>query len=189
MQYTINTTTTLRRPNQIPVLTRRDISYDQPGNRIIHKQASCRVVTRWDSTLIPQLQPAYYGGTLARTDKTSATGKITLVALRFYNFSITGTGSRNELWAPSRSARSGSYLFLQQPRGSTMAPKSQRRNGRDSVLSARLDTDIQVLDLAKDTCGVPPAQVAFSSAGALLVMIRVRPPLLFTPDELRIHTD
>ena len=50
---------------------------------------------------------------------------------------------------------------------------SQRPKGRDGVLSA-LNVFIQALNLAKDTCGVPPAQVAFGAASILLTMIRVR---------------
>ena len=58
-----------------------------------------------------------------------------------------------------------------------MASTSQQPKGCDGVLSA-LDLFIQALNLAKDTCGIPPAQVAFGSASALLTMIRVRfPPL------------
>ena len=53
-----------------------------------------------------------------------------------------------------------------------MSSASQRPKGRDGALSA-LDVLIQVLTLAKDTCGIPPAQVAFGSAVALLNMIRV----------------
>ena len=62
-----------------------------------------------------------------------------------------------------------------------MASTSQRQKGRDGVLSA-LDVLIQALTLAKDTCGVPPAQIALGSAVALLTMIRVR-FLLFGDDE------
>ena len=54
---------------------------------------------------------------------------------------------------------------------------SQRPQGHDGALSS-LDMLIQVLTLAKDTCGIPPAQVAFGSAVVLLTMIRVRPPPL-----------
>ena len=50
---------------------------------------------------------------------------------------------------------------------------SQRPQGRDGALTS-LDVLIQVLTLAKDTCGIPPAQVAFGSAVVLLTMIRVR---------------
>ena len=49
----------------------------------------------------------------------------------------------------------------------------QQRNGRDGVLSA-LDVLIQALSLAKDSCGIPPAQIALGSAAVLLTMIRVR---------------
>jgi hypothetical protein len=56
-----------------------------------------------------------------------------------------------------------------------MASTSQQQEGRDRLLST-LDVFIQVLNLAKDTCGIPPAQVAFGSASVLLTMIRVRFP-------------
>ena len=56
-----------------------------------------------------------------------------------------------------------------------MASTSQRPEGRDPVLPT-LDVFIQVLSIAKDTCGIPPAQIAFGSAGALLSMIRARFP-------------
>ena len=57
-----------------------------------------------------------------------------------------------------------------------MASIPQRPEGR--VLPT-LDVFIQVLSIAKDTCGIPPAQVAFGSAGVLLAVIRVclPPPL------------
>ena len=58
-----------------------------------------------------------------------------------------------------------------------MASTSQRPKGHDGVL-ATLDVFIQILNLAKDTCGIPPAQIAFGSATVLLTMIRVRSPLL-----------
>ena len=53
-----------------------------------------------------------------------------------------------------------------------MASTSQRQEGLDGVLTT-LDADIQVLSHAKDTCGIPPVQDAFDSAGALLATIRV----------------
>ena len=58
-----------------------------------------------------------------------------------------------------------------------MTSTSQRQEGRVRVIPT-LDVFIQVLSIAKDTCGIPPAQVAFGSASVLLTMIRVRPPLL-----------
>ena len=58
-----------------------------------------------------------------------------------------------------------------------MASTPLRPEGRDRVLPT-LDVFIQVLSIAKDTCGIPPAQIAFGSAGALLSMIRARFPLL-----------
>ena len=72
-----------------------------------------------------------------------------------------------------------------------MTSTSQRPNSRDGTLSA-LDVLIQVLTLAKDTCGVPPAQIVLGSALALLTMIRVRfpPPRdddLLTPSDLGFH--
>jgi hypothetical protein len=54
---------------------------------------------------------------------------------------------------------------------------SQQLKGRDGVLTA-LDLLIQSLNVAKDACGIPPAQIAFSSASVLLTMIRVRLSLL-----------
>jgi hypothetical protein len=56
-----------------------------------------------------------------------------------------------------------------------MALASQRPKGRDGVLST-LDVVIQTLNLAKDACGIPPAQAVFGSVSALLTMIRVRFP-------------
>jgi hypothetical protein len=50
---------------------------------------------------------------------------------------------------------------------------SQQQKGRDGVLTA-LDLLIQTLTIAKDACGIPPAQVALGSASVLLAMIRVR---------------
>ena len=63
---------------------------------------------------------------------------------------------------------------------------SQRPKGRDGVIST-LDVFIQTLGIAKDACGVPPAQIAFGSAGVLLTMIRARFPLL-RENELLKHT-
>jgi hypothetical protein len=54
---------------------------------------------------------------------------------------------------------------------SSLQPK-----GRDGVL-AKLNVFIQDLDIAKDACGFPPAQVALGSASGLLTMIRARFPL------------
>ena len=57
-----------------------------------------------------------------------------------------------------------------------MASTSQEPKGRDGVRSA-LGLAIQALNLAKDACGIPPAQVAFATASVLLAMIRVSFPL------------
>jgi hypothetical protein len=56
-----------------------------------------------------------------------------------------------------------------------MTSTSQPLNGRDIVLPT-LDVFIQALNIAKDTCGIPPAQIALASASTLLTMIRVRFP-------------
>ena len=50
---------------------------------------------------------------------------------------------------------------------------SPQPKGRDGVLTT-LNVFIQALDIAKDACGIPPAQVALGSASTLLTMIRVR---------------
>jgi hypothetical protein len=57
-----------------------------------------------------------------------------------------------------------------------MASTSQQPRRRGGVTTV-LDGSIQALNLAKDTCGVPPAQVAFGSASAFLTMIKVHIPL------------
>lgn len=62
---------------------------------------------------------------------------------------------------------------------------SQRPKARDGVLST-LDVIIQGLDLAKDSCGFPPAQAAFGAVSILLNMLRVCFSLL-CDDELLIH--
>ena len=62
------------------------------------------------------------------------------------------------------------------------SPPSQPAKGRDGVIST-LNVFIQALNIAKDACGIPPAQAAFGSAGVLLTMIRVRFPFL-CEDEL-----
>jgi hypothetical protein len=64
-----------------------------------------------------------------------------------------------------------------------MASTSQPSKGRDRVLPT-LDVFVQVLNTAKDTCGIPPAQVVFGSASVLLTMIRVRFPQPCDEDKL-----
>ena len=54
---------------------------------------------------------------------------------------------------------------------------SQPPKGRDAVLPA-LDVLIQALNIAKDACGIPPAQIALGSASTLLSLIRVSFPIL-----------
>jgi hypothetical protein len=56
-----------------------------------------------------------------------------------------------------------------------MTSTSQQPIGRDGVPTTS-DVFIQGLGLAKDTCGIPPAQIAFGTAYALFTMIRVRFP-------------
>jgi hypothetical protein len=63
-----------------------------------------------------------------------------------------------------------------------MALRSHREKGRDVVLPT-LDVFIQALNIAKDACGIPPAQIALGSASTLLTMIRVRFPPLLLEDE------
>ena len=70
----------------------------------------------------------------------------------------------------------------------TMASTPLPQKGRDVVLPT-LDVLIQALNIAKDVCGIPPAQIALGSASTLLTMIRVRPPPLYSlrKDELLTH--
>ena len=58
-----------------------------------------------------------------------------------------------------------------------MASTSHKEKGRDVALPT-LDMFIQALNIAKDACGIPPAQIALGAASALLTTIRVRLPLL-----------
>ena len=58
----------------------------------------------------------------------------------------------------------------------TDASSSKRQKRQENVLSL-LDLAIGALNLAKDACGIPPAQVVFGSVSILLTMIRVRFPL------------
>ena len=67
-------------------------------------------------------------------------------------------------WVPHR--------FLAAPRTSVMASTSQSQEGSDDILPT-LDGDIQVLNHAKDSCVIQPAQDAFDSASALLTRIKV----------------
>ena len=54
-----------------------------------------------------------------------------------------------------------------------MASTPRLQTGRDCD-PPTLDVFIQAVIIAKDTCGIPPAQVAFGSASILLTMIRAR---------------
>ena len=66
-----------------------------------------------------------------------------------------------------------------------MASTSQTQKARNVVPSS-LDADIKVLDRAKSACSIPPAQIAFDSASALLATIRVRAHL-FRGYEIQSH--
>jgi hypothetical protein len=64
---------------------------------------------------------------------------------------------------------------------------SRRQKGLDGVLTT-LNVSIQALDIAKEACGIPPAQIALGSASVLLTMIRVCFPLLCEdPADSRIY--
>jgi hypothetical protein len=67
-----------------------------------------------------------------------------------------------------------------------MASISQPPKGRDVALPT-LDVFIQALNIAKDACGIPPAQIALGSASTLLTMIRVS--FLLLPCECGLRTD
>jgi hypothetical protein len=56
---------------------------------------------------------------------------------------------------------------------------SQQQTANDGILST-LDVSIQALNFAKDSCGIPPAQIAFGAASVLLAMIRVCFLLLYS---------
>jgi hypothetical protein len=60
---------------------------------------------------------------------------------------------------------------------------SQQQTARDAVLPT-LDVFIQAISFAKDSCGIPPAQIALESASVLLTMIRVC--FLFFREEIRL---
>ena len=68
-----------------------------------------------------------------------------------------------------------------------MAPKSRRQKQREYSIQSPLDSAIQDVDLARDTCSILPARVAFGSLSAFLATIKVC-LLLFREDELPVHT-
>ena len=67
-----------------------------------------------------------------------------------------------------------------------MDANSKRQKRKENALSL-LDVAIGALNLAKDVCGIPPAQAVFGSVSILLTMIRVRSSL-FSDDLFWIHT-
>ena len=64
-----------------------------------------------------------------------------------------------------------------------MALRSRQQKGHDGVGSS-LDVVIQDVNLARDTCDVSPARIAFDSVGSLLTMMEVN-SLLFRDNELQ----
>ena len=56
----------------------------------------------------------------------------------------------------------------------TNSPQTETK-GRDRAI-VTLNAFIQILNIAKDACAIPPAQIAFGSVSVLLTMIRVRSP-------------
>jgi hypothetical protein len=94
--------------------------------------------------------------------------------------------ARGKVTTPSCQSQPASHaLSSRPPPTSTMTSTSQPQKGRDVVLPT-LDVSIQVLNIAKDACGIPPAQIALGSASTLLTMIRVRFSLLL---HKRLTTD
>ena len=75
---------------------------------------------------------------------------------------------------------------LHLPRNLTMFSRSEKSKRRDVALST-LDGVVQVLSVAKDSCGIPPAQIALGSACVLLSTIKVRSPR-FLNQELPVYT-
>ena len=64
-----------------------------------------------------------------------------------------------------------------------MATNSPKTEGRHRALLT-LDNFIKVLDIAKNACSVPPAQIAFASVITLLAIIRVRALSSYWDDRL-----
>ena len=83
-----------------------------------------------------------------------ARGKVTVIACK--RFGVRKPHAISALLSPT----------------STMVSASKPQTGRDLVLPT-LDVFIQALNIAKDVCGIPPAQIALGSASTLLTMIRV----------------
>ena len=61
------------------------------------------------------------------------------------------------------------------------ANSSKPQKRRENALSL-LNVAIEALNLARDACGIPPAQAVFGSVSILLSMIRVR--FLLLSDDL-----
>ena len=59
----------------------------------------------------------------------------------------------------------------------TNSPQTETK-GRDRAI-VTLNAFIQILNIAKDACALPPAQIAFGSVSVLLTMIRVRSPAFY----------
>ena len=65
-------------------------------------------------------------------------------------------------------------VFSQQPRPSTMDPKSSKRQNRQENALTLLNVAIEALNLAKEVSSVTPAKAVFGSVSVLLTMIKVR---------------
>jgi hypothetical protein len=66
-----------------------------------------------------------------------------------------------------------------------MSATSQQFKGSDGALLT-LNAAIDILNLAKDACGIPPAQAAFGAVSILLAVIRVS-SLQFGGDGPLVH--
>lgn len=66
-----------------------------------------------------------------------------------------------------------------------MVTRSPKPLGRDRALST-LNGLIIILDVARDSCGFPPAQAAIASTSILIAMIKVR-FLRLRPNASPIH--
>jgi hypothetical protein len=94
-------------------------------------------------------------------------GKIHGVA-SLHQMALIARGGANE----RPSIEPAPKTFCSHPPPVSAMASSQLPKARDGVLLT-LDVFIQALNFSKDTCGIPPAQIAFGSACVLLTMIRV----------------
>ena len=66
-----------------------------------------------------------------------------------------------------------------------MSAESRKSKRRDGVL-AGLDVATQLLSVAKDACGFPPAQIALGAVCTLLTIIKVH-SLLYLEERRPVH--